>query len=175
MKIQSESAEQMANYHSQIQDQRHQAEMRQLANQYSGLHRELQRYRNREQELAQREIEINEQQGPHKVRVVTREIANEPFNNPSSSSTDVPAPPPPPKAIGPIATAAPLALPPPPKAPAKAPPAKAKAKALPTTRDALIAYIDNSGRRTLTNDETQNSRRGGLTVQQLRQIARNLN
>ena len=162
----------MAEYHTQIQDQRHQAELQQLANQYQGLHRELARYRDREGELTSREYEITEKekQNPHKVRVITREIANEPFNSLSSSSTDVPmATPPPAKAIGPIATA------PPAKAPAKAPAPKAKAKAttIPKTRDALIEWIRSNGRE-LTNDETQDAKKGGLKVEQLRQIANGL-
>ena len=118
MKTQNESALDMAHYHKEIQDQRHKAELQQLANQYRGLHQELEQYHNRENELQDREIEITrlEDQAPRKVRVVTREIANEPFNTPSHHSWEVPMAAPPPKALPPPAP------PPPAKAPAKAPP-----------------------------------------------------
>ena len=126
MSQQHESAEQMANYHRRIQDQRHQAELQQLANQYRGLHQELEQYHNREAELEDREVEITrlEEQAPRKVRIVTRSIADEPFNTPSHHSWEVPMAAPPPKALPPPAPPPPA---PPPKAlppPAKAPPAK---------------------------------------------------
>ena len=199
MKTQSDAAEKMAYYHYQIQNQRHQAELQQLANQQQETHQELARYRNRENELTSREMNIAERErNPPKARVITREIVNEPFNNPSSSSWEVPMALPPPTRAESLATLQSKAPPPPtraeslsslqskrppPSPPAKAPPkakAKAQAKAkprarpLPTTRVGLIGYIENRGR-ILTNDETQPYRRGGLPVVRLRQIARNMN
>ena len=54
LQISSDSHQVMANYQNQIQDQRHQAESQQLAIEYQTLHRELERYRNRETELTVR-------------------------------------------------------------------------------------------------------------------------
>ena len=124
MKTQNESALDMAHYHKEIQDQRHKAELQQLANQYRGMHQELEQYHDREDELISREAEITqlEEQSPRKTRIVTRSIADVPFNTPSYHSWEVPMAAPPPKALPPPAPPPPA---PPPKAlppPAKAPP-----------------------------------------------------
>ena len=169
MKTQNESALDMAHYHKEIQDQRHKAELQQLANQYRGMHQELEQYHDREDELISREAEITqlEEQAPRKVRIVTRSIADEPFNTPSHHSWEVPMAAPPPKAlpppakapppqnIGPIGTVQPLALPPPAKDRGPMivpPPAKAKGRArapagepIPRRRDLIIDYIRDRG------------------------------
>ena len=112
--IQSSSALQMANWHSQIQDERHQAEKNKLAAQYQGMHEELARYRDREDQIALREIDAdlgvtrarNYNDRAHKARIVTRETAFGTGGASSSASGMVPmAAPPPAITMGPIATA----------------------------------------------------------------------
>ena len=153
------------------------------------------RYHNRETELEDREVEITqlEDQAPRKVRTVTREIANEPFNIPSHHSWEVPMAAPPPKAlpppakappaknIGPIGTVQPLALPPPAKdrGPMIVPPAakanpKGRARApagepIPRRRDLIIDYIRARGG---TITEQQENGPNKLKVEDLKARAR---
>ena len=115
LNIQNDSALKMATYHKEIQDERHQADLHQLATKYQGLHQELAHYRDREDQLVIRENDLALGANNHysdqanKVRVITRSIANEPFNSLSSISNDVPMATPPP-------AARPLAIEPPPAA-----------------------------------------------------------
>ena len=104
LQISSDSHQAMATYQTQIQDQRHKADLHQLATQYQGLHQELAHYRDREDQLVIRENDLALGLNNHysdqanKVRVITRAIASEPFNSLSSISNDVPMATPPPAA-----------------------------------------------------------------------------
>ena len=198
LQISSESHQVMANYQNRIQGQRREAELQQLANQYRALHGEIERYRNRDTELTARELQITnrENQSPNKVRVITREIANEPFNALSSSSTEIvpmaTAPPtkaqslatlqtkaPPPKAqsLATLQTKAPPSKPIGPIAtapPAKAPTNRQRAKAgeaIPRTRDGLIQFLTARGVR-LTEAQLSGRQGTKLTVEQLKAMAR---
>jgi hypothetical protein len=177
-------------YHNQLADQRVLAEQNKLARQHQIMDRASARFRSREEDLTRREWEVfeKEQNPPSKrIAVVTRELANAPFNSEApltgggtSSSVPMATPPPtkaqslatlqskaPPPTIGPIATA------PPAKAP---PPAKAKAPPVGLTKmkkEELINYIESKGR-SLTADEKSNRRSVNLSVEQLRLIARGL-
>ena len=195
LNIQNDSALKMATYHKEIQDERHQADLHQLATKYQGLHQELAHYRDREDQLVIRENDLALGLNTHysdqanKVRVITRSIANEPFNNLSSSSNDVPVatPPPaarplaiePPRPSGPAAR--PLAIEPPPAAArqigpiATAPPPPAarrpRGEAIPRTRDALIQFLQARG--VILSEAQKNGGRGTqLTVPALQAMAR---
>ena len=201
LQISSDSHQVMANYQNQIQDQRHQAELRQLSNQYQGLHQELARYRDREEELTrwQSDLTARETHSPNKVRVITRELANEPFNALSSSSTEIvpmatapptraeslatlqsKAPPPQPSLDAmrqslqtkapPPKQIGPIATAPPPKAPTNRPRAKS-GEAIPRTRDALIQYLLARGVQ-LTEAQMSGPQGTKLTVPQLTAMAR---
>ena len=198
LNIQNDSALKMATYHKEIQDERHQADLHQLATKYQGLHQELAHYRDREDQLVIRENDLALGLNTHysdqanKVRVITRSIANEPFNNLSSSSNDVPmaTPPPaasstsplaiePPRPSGPAAR--PLAIEPPPAAArqigpiATAPPPPAarrpRGEAIPRTRDALMQFLQARG--VILSEAQKNGGRGTqLTVPALQAMAR---
>ena len=199
LNIQNDSALQMATYHKEIQDERHQADLHQLATKYQGLHQELAHYRDREDQLVIRENDLALGVNNHysdqanKVRVITRAIASEPFNSLSSSSNDVPMATPPPTKAESVATLQSKAPPPTkaqslatlqPKAPpakpmrelgpiATAPPAKApaKAKALPRLRGDLIQWLEARGVQ-LTEAQKNGKRGTQLTVPQLQAMAR---
>ena len=189
MQISSDSKEIMHATHNKMREQRHQAEMNQLANYYKGMHTELQRYREQESIAYQQAHDDLDLAPAHKVRVVTREIANEPFNSasqqPSSSSTAlVPMPPPPPKALPTppapskaesLASLQSKAPPPKPVGPLATTPAsnqpRPKSQAIPTRRDELIQYLTSRGVN-LTEGQISGQRGTRLTVAELKAMAK---